>query len=97
MSTWEYRVIRSRRLVPDSLKEFYRNKPYMYSYDIREVYYVEGEPKVPDETWIQGTTSDGASAYGETMDELRQDFALLESALKKPVLDEWKIKGMPSD
>ena len=69
--TWNYRII--------------SHPPYgvagnkgTRTYQIHEVY--------PDEGKIIGFTEKGIEPFGESIDELRQDFANMHAAFTKPVL-----------
>ena len=69
--TWNYRIISHPH------PGFDENE-LMRAYQIHEVYIDEGE--------IIGFTEKGIEPFGESMDELRQDFEHMAAAFTKPVL-----------
>lgn len=94
MNNWEYRVIKSRKLTPISLKPLFKGEMYQYSYSVREVYYKAGAPKVaPHEAWVAGIDSSPTAPVGDDIDELKEDVKLQLKALDLPMLLEWRIGG----
>jgi len=78
MSGWNYRVIRSRE--KNSLKK----KEWVYWFGIHEAYY-------DDKARVWTITEDSVGPHGETVKELKTDFAYFMQAFSKPVLDGWKL------
>ena len=78
MSHWNYRVVKSQREREDG-------PATCTEYTIREVYYND------DET-IYAMSQEGMSAYGETLEEVKENATTMLEAFKAPVLNEWEIK-----
>lgn len=77
MSGWNYRVVRHRE------KDQLKRKKWVYWFSIHEAYY-DDHGKI----WA---TTDACSPHGESLKELKTDFAYFMGAFSKPVLDEWKL------
>ena len=69
--TWNYRIISHPHPGFDENER-------MRTYQIHEVYIDDGK--------IIGFTEKGIEPFGESMDELRQDFEHMKAAFTKPVL-----------
>ena len=72
MSHWNYRVVRRKRTDPDG-KVF-------EGFAIHEAYY-------DDAGRVWAITENGSEPYGETLEEMREDFDGMAAALDAPALD----------